>query len=70
VNKLKRVIARVRISEAKRLLIQNQMQLSEIGDALGFSSPSVFSRFFSDQAGISPSRFKFNHVDGRSVSGS
>ncbi|SDR51683.1 Helix-turn-helix domain-containing protein [Paraburkholderia fungorum] len=63
------VIARVRINEAKRLLIENRMQLSEIGDVLGFSSPSVFSRFFSDQAGISPSRFKFNHVDGRPVSG-
>ena len=52
------ILTRVRIQEAKRLLMQNGVSLAEISDSLGFSSLSSFSRFFSDQYGISPSRYR------------
>ncbi|WP_341676399.1 helix-turn-helix transcriptional regulator [Niveibacterium sp. SC-1] len=52
------VFSRVRLEEAKRLLVQDGRSLSDIGDLLGFSSLSVFSRFFYEQVGISPSRYR------------
>jgi AraC-like DNA-binding protein len=52
------IIVRVKLAAAKRMLTQNERLVSEISDTLGFSSPAVFSRFFSDQLGISPSQYK------------
>lgn len=49
---------RLRMAQAKRLLVQDQTCLSEVAALLGFSSAAVFSRFFSQQAGITPSRYK------------
>lgn len=52
------IVVRVRLAHAKRLLVENTRSLSEIGDLLGFSSPSVFSRFFADHVGVSPSHYR------------
>ena len=51
----------VRLAEAKRLLMLDQACLFEISDMLGFSSASVFTRFFSHQTGMLPSHFKARH---------
>jgi AraC-like DNA-binding protein len=57
------VLSRVRMHEARRLLRQSGMQIADISDLLGFSSPGAFSRFFSDQLGTSPSRYRLaNHT--------
>ncbi|WP_367846699.1 helix-turn-helix domain-containing protein [Rhodoferax sp. WC2427] len=55
------ILSRVKMAEAKRLLLQSDAAISDVSDMLGFSSPSAFSRFFSDQHGVSPSRYKTSH---------
>jgi AraC-like DNA-binding protein len=52
------ILADVRLAEARLLLEQSQMALSDISDRLGFSSPSAFSRFFSGHCGSSPSDYR------------
>ncbi|WP_437419111.1 helix-turn-helix domain-containing protein [Stutzerimonas chloritidismutans] len=44
--------------EAKRQLVYTAMSVSDISDALGFSEPAYFSRFFKRLAGISPRQFR------------
>jgi AraC-like DNA-binding protein len=46
------------ILEAKRLLIERDMLITDIADLLGFSKPQNFSRFFRTQTGISPEQFR------------
>lgn len=55
------ILSRVKMAEAKRLLVRGDAAISDVSDMLGFSSPSAFSRFFSDQHGVSPSRYKTSH---------
>ena len=48
-------VNRYRIEEAKRLKIENpDMKVGEVSDRCGFSSPTVFSRTFTNIIGISP----------------
>ena len=44
--------------EAKRLLINNQLDISQIAFDLGFKDASYFARFFKRSAGISPTEFR------------
>lgn len=44
--------------EAKRSLIYTTMSISQLSDALGFSDPTYFSRFFRRLAGTSPNAFR------------
>lgn len=44
--------------EAKRLLVYSERNVSEIGFELGFSEVQLFSRFFRNQYGCSPQRFR------------
>ena len=49
----------LRIAEAKRLLTENpEMKLKDIAQQSGFSSPTVFSRVFIRETGISPREWK------------
>ena len=50
--------------EARRLLKYTDKTISEIGYELGFSDVQVFSRFFKNLEGISPSEYKENKVKG------
>ena len=52
------ILAGVRLAEAQRLLRQPGARVSEISDLLGFSSPSAFSRFFSEHSGHTPSQYR------------
>ncbi len=47
-----------RYARARELLLQDRLKTHQIADALGFSSPATFSRWFSQHAGISPRRFR------------
>lgn len=49
--------AHLRLSEAKRLLLSTDMQISEISDRLGYSTPEYFSRQFAAKVGVSPSNY-------------
>lgn len=47
----------LRIEQAK-LLLQRGMGVNEVADALGFSSPSYFSRWFKKETGTAPAQYK------------
>jgi AraC-like DNA-binding protein len=47
----------LRISEAKRMLVSTDAQVSQIGYQLGYSSPEHFSRQFAAKVGVSPSNY-------------
>jgi AraC-like DNA-binding protein len=54
---VKTYINQIRISEAQRLLKETDLNISEIGYTVGFSSPSNFNRVFKNFTGKSPSEF-------------
>lgn len=47
-----------RLLEAKRMLVYTSMTISNVADALGFSDPAYFTRFFQRLAGVSPRMFR------------
>ena len=51
-------IRSVRLEKAKFLLLQTELNISEVAYAVGFKDPSYFSRLFSEKYKISPSNFK------------
>lgn len=51
-------LKRRRVLEAKRLLSYSTMTVAEVAYSLGFDDPAYFSRFFSDETGMSPSVFR------------
>ena len=46
------------VNEAKHLLKEGHMNISEISHSLGFEHPSYFSRLFKKEAGVSPHYFR------------
>ena len=44
--------------EAKRSLVYTSMTIRSVSDALGFSDPAYFTRFFKRQTGLSPKEFR------------
>lgn len=57
----KKAITQVRVAKAKELLSQSQMSIQEITWHMHFSSPEEFSRFFTRNCKIAPSRYRANH---------
>lgn len=55
---LHRYILRRKIEEGKTMLSNTRRSVSEIADALGFSSPAHFCAEFRKQEGITPTRFR------------
>lgn len=51
-------IARRRISEAKRLLLNSSRSISEIAETVGYSGATYFGMVFRKYEGISPSEFR------------
>lgn len=47
-----------KLSEAKRLLTETNLSITEISHSLGFNNPLVFSKFFSSKEKISPRNFR------------
>lgn len=54
-------IRRVRIEEAKRLLVETDHSIADIGLASGFEHQDVFSRLFHRAVGLTPSQFRRQH---------
>lgn len=48
----------LKIEEAKRLLAESPMNVSEVANRLGFSSVHHFSRAFREKTGVTPSEYK------------
>ena len=59
----------VRAGLAERYLQNRRYSLTEIADVLGFTAPSAFSRWFSQQFGMSPTQWKERGGVGRNPSG-
>ena len=53
--------------EASRSLVYSSMTIGEISDALGFSEPAHFTRFFRKAAGKSPREFRQQAWDAGSI---
>jgi AraC family transcriptional regulator len=53
-----RFLSAVRIYEAKRMLLNTEMNVTEIAFAVGYNSLGSFSNHFADSVGISPGRFR------------
>ncbi|MFW5745740.1 MAG: helix-turn-helix domain-containing protein [Spirochaetota bacterium] len=51
-------IQRLRLEKAAGHVAEDERPITEIAMDLGFSSPSVFSRAFSDYFGVSPNRWR------------
>ena len=49
--------------EAKRSLVYTTMQVAEISDALGFSEPAYFTRFFKRATALAPLAFRMAAAD-------
>ena len=54
----KEYILQTRLSAAKRLLSETDLQISMVASAVGFSDPLAFSRFFSLEEKLSPTEFR------------
>jgi AraC family transcriptional regulator, transcriptional activator of pobA len=50
------------VTEAKKILIQNKLQVKQIAWQLGYEDQYYFSRMFKKQAGISPKAFRKQFV--------
>jgi YesN/AraC family two-component response regulator len=51
-----------RVQEAKRLLTETDLSLSQISSILGFSSASYFSQRFRKSEGMSPAEYRKNNL--------
>ncbi|MCD1117602.1 helix-turn-helix domain-containing protein [Chryseobacterium turcicum] len=51
------------IKEAKNLLIEGKMNISEISFTLGFENPNYFARLFKKEVGTPPNIFRENHLN-------
>lgn len=58
-----RYLTEIRISQAKHLLLETGISISEIARSIGYSDPFCFSRIFRKYTGISPSEFRKGGYD-------
>jgi LacI family transcriptional regulator len=54
-------IRRVRIEDAKRLLVESDRSIASISRATGFGHQDLFSRVFRRSVGVTPSQFRRQH---------
>ncbi|MDQ0090365.1 AraC family transcriptional regulator of adaptative response / methylphosphotriester-DNA alkyltransferase methyltransferase [Paenibacillus anaericanus] len=48
----------VRLKHAQRFLLESNATIAEIGEAVGYGSPSHFAAWFSNRTGISPTAYR------------
>lgn len=53
-----RFLSAIRIYQAKRMLLNTRMNVTDIAFAVGYNSLGSFSNHFTDSVGISPGRFR------------
>lgn len=51
-------LTKLRINEAKRLLLTTDMRVKEVGAAVGYRDPNYFGRMFREEVGVPPSKFR------------
>lgn len=54
------IIRSIRLEEARALLVQSELSISEVAYQVGFGNPNYFSTVFSDFYGISPTEMREN----------
>ena len=54
----KQFILNSKLKEAKRLLLQTELSISQIANSVGFQNILDFSKFFSKQANLSPTMYR------------
>lgn len=47
----------VRVKRGRQLLDKSGMQIAEIAYAVGYNSPKLFSKYFKDEFGVTPSEY-------------
>lgn len=52
------LLTRIRIEEAKKLLINTKLSINSIGEATGFSNAAYFSKQFKGITGMTPSEYR------------
>lgn len=58
---------KLKIAEAKRMLREEKLTVSEISERLGFESPAYFSRIFTKLSGMSPRAFRSKLINSSAV---
>ncbi|MFW6058816.1 MAG: helix-turn-helix domain-containing protein [Phycisphaeraceae bacterium] len=58
---LKAFVNQQRLSMARRLLVEGQLNVGEVGQAVGFDDPFYFSRRFKQAFGVSPRNLRRDH---------
>lgn len=53
-----RFLAAIRIHQAKRLLLNTSMSITDISSAVGYNSLGSFTNYFTASVGVSPGRFR------------
>jgi len=51
-------VTKLRIDEAKKLLLTTEMSVGDIGKQVGYYDPNYFGRVFKNMVGVPPSKFK------------
>jgi len=51
----------VRIKEAKKLLINTKLSITDVGEAVGYKSNTHFGRVFKNITGASPLSYRKRH---------
>jgi AraC family transcriptional regulator len=59
-----RFLSAIRIYQAKRMLLNTKMNVTDIAFAVGYNSLGSFSNHFTDSVGIAPGRFRRISQDG------
>lgn len=59
-----RYLTQIRIGQAKHLLLETGISISEIARSVGYADPFCFSRVFRKHTGMSPSKFR-SSADGQ-----
>jgi two-component system response regulator YesN len=54
-------VSRVRIEEAKRLLLDPSVKIIEIAEGMGYQNPRYFSKSFKNIVGVTPKEYRERH---------
>ncbi|QUI21021.1 response regulator [Vallitalea pronyensis] len=57
-QKLSEYIADLKLNKAKELLRNHQIKINKITKAIGFETPSYFTRFFKNKTGLTPQAYR------------
>ncbi len=55
------LIRSIRLKKASRLLIESKLNISEISDTVGFGNIKYFNKYFKEEYGMTPSKYRAEH---------